>query len=105
MAKVADFGLAKLADPEKEDQTECGTQSFRAPEVRKGKYGLKVDVFSFGRIIQHLLGKPKRLHCEAEGALRDLAIECCGEPKLKAPLPEQRPTFATIVRRLEALIS
>lgn len=107
-AKVADFGLAKLATPEKEGQTRCGTDYFMAPEVRKKKpYGLPVDVFSFGRIIQRLLAHEARPTNRADNPLSELAVRCSGLPPtntaFEVPPPERRPTFSVIVAELEAL--
>jgi len=105
---VADFGLAKLATPEKEGQTRCGTDYFMAPEVRKKKpYGLPVDVFSFGRIIQRLLAHEARPTNRADNPLSELAVRCSGLPPtntaFEVPPPERRPTFSVIVAELEAL--
>jgi serine/threonine protein kinase len=107
-AKVADFGLAKLATPKKEDQTRCGTDYFMAPEVRKKQpYGLPVDVFSFGRIIQRLLAHEARPTNHADNPLSELAVRCSGLPPTNkafaVPPPERRPTFTVIVAELEAL--
>ncbi|RKO86113.1 kinase-like domain-containing protein, partial [Blyttiomyces helicus] len=59
--KIADFGLAvKLADPDSEQKTMCGTPNYISPEiVSRQPYGLASDVWSLGCMVVTLLtGKP-----------------------------------------------
>jgi serine/threonine protein kinase len=50
--KVGDFGLAKkLAQPTSRMKTICGTPKYVAPEVLRGNYGKKCDMWSLGVVI------------------------------------------------------
>lgn len=53
VAKVADFGNARLIDESQLSSLSCGlgTQGYRAPEVFSGNYNEKVDIFSFGHLL------------------------------------------------------
>ena len=53
VAKVADFGNARLIDESQLSSLSCGlgTQGYRAPEVLSGTYCEKVDIFSFGHLL------------------------------------------------------
>ncbi|XP_070546102.1 serine/threonine-protein kinase pdik1l-A-like [Ptychodera flava] len=74
--KVADFGIAKIADPILPGQapvnymqTQIGTACYQAPEVYDGHYTEKADVFSLGviycaileRLVMEFTGHGKRL--------------------------------------------
>ena len=48
MAKVADFGLAKVLDLTTTHATTCGTPIYLAPEAGQGKYTVAVDSWSVG---------------------------------------------------------
>ena len=54
IAKVADFGLAKIVSSMTMLKTMCGTPSYLAPEVVKGDaegYSVQVDSWSVGVIV------------------------------------------------------
>ncbi|TPX51472.1 hypothetical protein SeLEV6574_g00253 [Synchytrium endobioticum] len=55
--KIADFGLAvKLAEPDGEQKTMCGTPNYISPEiVSRQPYGLMSDVWSLGCMVVTLL--------------------------------------------------
>lgn len=54
--KICDFGLAKVVSKENFMITACGTPSYMAPEVLKGKgYGNAVDFWSIGVLLYVLL--------------------------------------------------
>ncbi len=57
--KIADFGLAKLADVSKmRQQSLAGTYQWMAPEMMEGRpYNEKVDVYSFGIVLWELCSK------------------------------------------------
>ncbi|KAH6759468.1 Integrin-linked protein kinase family [Perilla frutescens var. frutescens] len=125
--KVADFGVSKLlkvANRIKEDSPiSCQDTSCRyvAPEVfRNEEYDTKVDVFSFGLILQEMIEgyapfyskeedevprsfaekerPPFRASLKFYGhGLKQLIEECWSDD------PAKRPTFKQIIPRLEAI--
>lgn len=78
--KIADFGLAKIYDPnmevaEQRLQTMCGTPCYVAPEIltskKHGGYGPEVDMWSVGIILYVLLcGFPPFFHEEQQVLFR-----------------------------------
>lgn len=57
LVKVADFGLSKCVSQNADAmlQTQCGTTNYLAPEVLKGRYNNKVDIWSIGVILFNCL--------------------------------------------------
>lgn len=57
LVKVADFGLSKCVSQNSNAvlQTQCGTRNYLAPEVLKGRYNNKVDIWSIGVILHNCL--------------------------------------------------
>jgi calcium-dependent protein kinase len=49
-----DFGLSKYIKPGKMSETYCGSLFYVAPEIIKGSYDQRVDVWSLG-VIMHVL--------------------------------------------------
>lgn len=50
--KIADFGLATVTDPSKQETLRCGSPGYVAPEVLNNLgYGTKADIFSAGIIL------------------------------------------------------
>ncbi|KAL8128660.1 hypothetical protein V2J09_017815 [Rumex salicifolius] len=126
--KVADFGVSKLLKVAKEivdgpqinDDTSC---RYMAPELfRNEVYNTKVDVFSFGLILQEMIegcppfsdkdetevpqlyAKKHRPPFRASGelydhGLKELIEECWSED------PTKRPTFREIIDRLDHMYS
>ena len=125
--KVADFGISKMlkvSKTVKEDRSvACQDTSWRyaAPEIyRNEEYDTKVDVFSFGLILQEMIegcvpfpNKPEievpkayvanerppfRAHRKLyEHGLKQLIEDCWSQN------PLLRPTFRQIIRRLDAI--
>ena len=68
VAKISDLGVAKVikADCKKTNTRAPGTIDFMSPEALEGtsKYGLPLDVFSYGGVILHVVNQewPKPLH-------------------------------------------
>ncbi|KAF8299659.1 kinase-like protein [Clavulina sp. PMI_390] len=65
MAKIADFGLAKMFDSQTFLNTQCGTPAYIAPEVFENQatgYSLIVDSWSMGVIVYDMLTGENRLH-------------------------------------------
>ena len=57
--KIIDFGTSKVFDPKKKMKQAIGTPYYIAPEVIKGSYDSKCDIWSCGVILYILLtGKP-----------------------------------------------
>jgi len=52
--KLIDFGFAKAWDGETPMRRTCGTDGYRAPEVMKGSYTMKADLWSVG-VLAHVL--------------------------------------------------
>mmetsp|Transcript_18607 Transcript_18607/g.32578 ORF Transcript_18607/g.32578 Transcript_18607/m.32578 type:complete len:540 (+) Transcript_18607:44-1663(+) len=53
--KLLDFGLSTHFDGEDMDQANCGTSYYKAPELLKGSYDSKCDIWSLGVIVFQLL--------------------------------------------------
>ena len=51
--RIVDFGLSK--DSKEKMQTYAGTPYFMAPEVIKGEYGHKCDIWSLGCVLYMLI--------------------------------------------------
>ena len=85
---IIDFGYSKFFNPYRpNDQSViCGTDGYRASEVSSQAYDIKVDVFSFGKILQ------KNFHLNE--SLSKMAELCTSEQ------PDKRPTFREIFKKL-----
>ncbi|KZT04293.1 Pkinase-domain-containing protein [Laetiporus sulphureus 93-53] len=89
--KVADFGLAKVANTYSDLRTMCGTPAYLAPEVvlqeNENGYDLVVDSWSMGVIVFCMLTGQSAFPDDNEGHLRDRVMrrevdwitfrECC----------------------------
>jgi calcium-dependent protein kinase len=59
LIKVIDFGTSQVFDPKKKMKQTYGTPYYIAPEVLKGSYDAKCDIWSCGVILFILLtGRP-----------------------------------------------
>lgn len=56
IAKIADFGLSKVGGSDEESRltSHVGTSYYISPEVLRGKYDAKCDVYSFGIIVYEI---------------------------------------------------
>ncbi len=123
--KVFDLGLAAEINPSERLQSTVGTLRYMAPEVMLGEtYGLSCDVYSFGVLLcqlvtlelpfadqkfksrQELANKvavqgyrPSLKKLDCPNRIKKLIKECWDQD------PKQRPSFRTIRRRLEKVIS
>ncbi|KAI5080807.1 hypothetical protein GOP47_0003990 [Adiantum capillus-veneris] len=73
-AKVGDFGLTRLVDPDGEGWTRtiqaCGTLGYMAPEYAQfGTISVKLDVYSFGVILYQLVSGREALAGQLSGQL------------------------------------
>jgi serine/threonine-protein kinase ULK/ATG1 len=60
MLKIADFGFARLLQPQGMAETLCGSPLYMAPEILQSKkYDAKADLWSVGAILYQLVtGRP-----------------------------------------------
>lgn len=117
--KVCDFGLSRIVEQTlSATMTACGTPCWTAPEVlRNARYTEKADIYSFGIVLWELATRedpykgmppfqvvfavgtqklrPQMPRCPI--AWSRLVSDCWAED------PNMRPSFATILRRLEKL--
>lgn len=87
MAKIADFGFAKLTRTKFKD-INIGSPIYMSPEgFIENIYGPKTDIWAFGILIYELLhGQTPYSHCKSENELKyNLAIPI-GWSQLKAEL-------------------
>jgi predicted ATPase/serine/threonine protein kinase len=102
IAKVLDFGLAKLLKPDRgssdssttitEDGTVVGTVGYMSPEQATGEeLDFRSDQFSFGSILYEMVsGTPafkKKTHAETTAAILRDEPELLGAKTLRAPAP------------------
>lgn len=115
VAKVSNFSKARLCQPQQ--LSTIIDDNHIAPEVSSGKYGLKVDVFSYGVVIMYIIiheppkpdpslwGKSPYQQREAHVIALDLAqyeeLPELMKKSLEAE-PEDRPTFDEIEEKLTA---
>ena len=89
LAKISDFGMSKLIDPEDLNQslTTLGhREAYLPPEARKitsNQYDSSLDIFSFGVIMVQIVKNISRIMCSAD---RDLYIQEIKNAKLPSPL-------------------
>ena len=57
IAKVSDFGIAKLLDEKSYASTFCGTTKYMAPEQSDGRYNEQVDIYAAGLVLAETMGK------------------------------------------------
>ncbi|KAK6138365.1 hypothetical protein DH2020_027894 [Rehmannia glutinosa] len=105
IAKISDFGLAKLLKP---DQTKTttgirGTRGYVAPEwFRNMPITVKVDVYSFGILLLELLCCRKNYETnvenECEVILADWAYDCYKEGKLNSLVADDEEAIDDIKR-------
>ncbi|KAK6144011.1 hypothetical protein DH2020_020831 [Rehmannia glutinosa] len=105
IAKISDFGLAKLLKP---DQTKTttgirGTRGYVAPEwFRNMPITVKVDVYSFGILLLELLCCRKNYEADVENEceviLADWAYDCYKEGKLSSLVADDEEAIDDIKR-------
>ena len=89
LAKISDFGMSKLIDPEDLNQslTTLGhREAYLPPEARKitsNEYDSSLDIFSFGVVMVQIVENISRITCSAD---RDLYIQEIKNAELPSPL-------------------
>lgn len=109
---ISGFWCATHANPDKELEDEVGTPMYRAPEVQRGRYDFKADVFSYGCVLYQVV--TGQLPVDESAVKRRFLIR----PKIPSlPIkayetliercwsddPECRPSFAEICKVLAAV--
>jgi serine/threonine protein kinase len=114
--RLCDFGLARRVDSEQPMTGMAGTFNYMAPEViKKGTYGLKADVFSFGMMLWEMATRKLPFQeCDHQIQIA-MAIERGDRPPMSKHIspglgklimqcwdedPTLRPTFQDICRRM-----
>ena len=65
--KIGDFGISKILKDMVSTETECGTKTYKAPEVKEGAgYRKEVDVWSLGLVLYFLLTGEDRFRNRSE---------------------------------------
>lgn len=107
VAKIADFGLAKLLRPEQTRTTTQirGTRGYVAPEwFRRLPVTVKADVYSFGVVLLEVAFCRRHVEpelAEEEAVLTDWAYDCClsGElPRVVDGEEVEAAAFARVVK-------
>ena len=90
VCKIGDFGLARPIDGEETAFTNCGTESYMAPEILKGRpYGKQADVWSLGVLYYYLLMGD--FPFKGINLLDQISTRCANGFTLAFPLPQQHP--------------
>ena len=92
--KIGDFGSAGTRNPLKKPKR-CGTFGYIAPE-REERTDMKVDIYSFGKMVQTALCDEQQT---MSGPEKDIVDRCL------AVDAEKRPTAAELVQRIHDLVS
>ena len=104
-AKIADFGVSKVEmDTALKEHTTTGTLYYMASELKRYNesssdkqmciYDHKVDVYSYGRIINKL--RQEHAKEQTHSTYLDTLIKKCTEEE-----PDDRPEFTDILKDLE----
>eukprot|EP01119_Soliformovum_irregulare_P023329 TRINITY_DN8135_c0_g1_i1.p1 TRINITY_DN8135_c0_g1~~TRINITY_DN8135_c0_g1_i1.p1 ORF type:complete len:307 (-),score=56.90 TRINITY_DN8135_c0_g1_i1:49-969(-) len=102
VTKIADFGVSRelflVGDVRESDTvTIVGTRGYMAPEIRPGRAydPYLADVYSYGKLLQGLLGHCQSGESQPKTELQDLANKCSSID------PSSRPTSYRILRSLQ----
>ena len=108
-AKIADLGMSKLFDREvvmKRTRTMCpGALDFMPPEslTRSPKYGVELDIFSFGHLVIYLVNQEPPFVDETaitENNVRKKQMQVGKRRKALEQMGSQHPLYSTAVRCL-----
>jgi serine/threonine protein kinase len=122
--KLFDLGLATELQPGETIKSTVGTFRYMAPETILGKgHGLPCDVYAFGIVLYQIVALETRkfaYKCKTRAELIEWVVKRGGRPSLRNlsfperlkwlikgcwhPNPNDRPTFPTILRRLETIM-
>lgn len=81
--KIGDFGLSTLMQGKMQTSV-LGTPEYMAPEIYKGKYDTKIDIYSFGMVIIEICtGKSPYYECTSQAAIYKKVISGELPPSLK----------------------
>mmetsp|Transcript_8917 Transcript_8917/g.19282 ORF Transcript_8917/g.19282 Transcript_8917/m.19282 type:complete len:484 (+) Transcript_8917:883-2334(+) len=121
--KVADFGLARVADHEKTMTQNIGTVPWLSPElIAHARYSLESDVYAYGIILWEILARGDELYEGMRGPAICLHVGSGGRPPVDvgadvpdaeplctlmqrcwAQQPEERPSFTQVLHTLPGL--
>lgn len=87
IAKIGDMGIARVVDPFNQ-HTQIGCQQYMPPEFYKGSYDQKLDIFTFGLLLNELFTSSKH-------TFQPFASE-------KIAFQEQSPVFQELIDRCTA---
>ncbi|XP_037450724.1 G-type lectin S-receptor-like serine/threonine-protein kinase LECRK1 [Triticum dicoccoides] len=106
-AKIADFGLAKLLQP---DQTRTftgvrGTRGYLAPEWYRGTGPVtaKIDVYSYGVVLLEIMTCRRNMEMEEAGeeqTLMELVYECLLKGEVKRAMKSEEDVDTAAVERV-----
>ena len=97
--KVADFGLARILQPDQEARTRAGTVHYMAPEHLKGQATFLSDLWSLGVVFYEMLTGRLPFRAESQWALASRIMSGAPEP-LEEERPDIPPPLEELVLRL-----
>lgn len=109
--KIADFGIADEGTAPSEGTVDQGTESYQAPEAKRGLYSDKTDIYSFGRVFYEVVAGKLPRGCRTtwfkeeifrHALFGTMLTDTIG--KMLAVNPTDRPNATMAVGSINALI-